>query len=222
MSLHQALLKASNIYFELLSSITLLFLEGASAAQDTKAAVPEVKKTIFNVVLADVSDMDKNKLKVIKAIRGVKPEESLMQVSVESEEVVLLVKSLYFSRHFISISFPSIANRFLSCFLSVKNTSASFPQSYSAMCRKRKQRSLRRHSRIRGRSSSWSDGGRSKENLSSKPSTFQHPNNAMRPWRIEFVFRHKEGMQKKIKWNWLFTTLLRSLPFELLTTNYSR
>ena len=46
--------------------------------EEEEEAKPE--KTIFNVVLASVNDLTKNKLKVIKAIRAMKPEDSLVQV----------------------------------------------------------------------------------------------------------------------------------------------
>ena len=54
-------------------------------APTEEKAEEEVKpeKTIFNVVLASVNDLTKNKLKVIKAIRAMRPEDSLVQVSEE-------------------------------------------------------------------------------------------------------------------------------------------
>ncbi len=39
-----------------------------------------MQKTHFNFILTDVTEIDKNKLKVIKAIRTVKPQDSLVQV----------------------------------------------------------------------------------------------------------------------------------------------
>jgi ribosomal protein L7/L12 len=67
------------VFFFFLLPLLLRVSSAAPAAPKVEAA-PEVQKTIFNVVLSDVADMDKNKLKVIKAIRSVKPDDSLVQV----------------------------------------------------------------------------------------------------------------------------------------------
>jgi ribosomal protein L7/L12 len=52
----------------------------AAAAAPPPPPPPEEVKTHFDVVLSSVEDMEKNKLKLIKAIRGMKPEDSLIQV----------------------------------------------------------------------------------------------------------------------------------------------